>query len=117
MQRAAGALGQSMRAAAQVCCCLLCAPVAAFAHLLCVLQRRANARGFASSAAEEGDSRVMAYALGALGAAPFVALSPLAFPHVQRLAKESGNELPVRTTTARSVCHPPRLTQLRRPCS
>ncbi len=46
------------------------------------------------AAAAESDSRLMAYALGALGAVPFVALTPSGFAYVQRLAAQQGHPLP-----------------------
>jgi hypothetical protein len=42
----------------------------------------------------------MAYALGALGAVPFLALSPPGFAHVQRAAADVGVALPVSAADA-----------------
>lgn len=56
-----------------------------------------RSRGCSSAAqaqAAEGDSRVMAYALGALSTVPFLALTPAGFEHCQRLASANAQPLP-----------------------
>jgi hypothetical protein len=66
-----------------------------------------SARGCASSAAaaasREVDSRVVAYALGAFGALPFLAATPAGFELVREAAKSTGHTLPVRP--ARPAAH------------
>ena len=64
-----------------------------------------RARGCATSAAaaQDGDSRVVAYALGAFGALPFVAATPAGFELVRDAAKSTGHTLPVRLRALRSA--------------
>ena len=87
------------------------------ARLVAQALRAAPARGrgcttSASAAAmQEGDSRVVAYALGAFGALPFLAGTPAGCELMRDVAKSTGHTLPVRRPAQRTPPAAPHATR------
>ena len=62
---------------------------------------RSCASDAAATLRDEGDSRVIAYVLGAFGALPFLAGTPQGFQLVHDAAKSVGQTVPVRSCAPR----------------